>query len=149
MSKRGLSEAQIERVVHALKRRRDRVHAGNVLALAKELGISQPALWQILNRKTKPSYGTAEGLAKLEGVAVESILTGPKERAAALAREAGVPELAIRSVLDEPELDEPKPVLWWVDRMRAVALLGGVASASPAPAPVSALPTSRPRRPAA
>lgn len=134
---------QVARVVAALERRRDRVHGGVAVALARELRISQPALWQILHGQTKPSYGTAEALAQLEGVAVESILSSPRDRAAALAREAGISEAAIRRVMDEPE-SEPRPVLHWTDRMRAVALLDSVP-----PPPASSTTGAGPKRSAA
>jgi transcriptional regulator with XRE-family HTH domain len=94
------------------------VHEGNQTRLARELGLSQPALWQILNGETRPSYGTAEALAAVEGVAVETLLAGPRERAAALAREAHVSEAAIARVLAEHDDGEIRPVLFYVDRMR-------------------------------
>ena len=121
VSKRGLSDEQIARVLEALRRRLATRHAGNVLAFSRELKCSQPALWQIFNDRTRPSFGMAETLAQLEGVSVESIINDPRDRAAELAREGGVPEPAIRRVLEEPPGDAPRPVLWWIDRMRAAA----------------------------
>lgn len=123
VSKRGLSDRQIARVLAALQRRLVTVHAENVTALAQEIGISQPALWQLLNRRTRPSYGTAETLARLEGIPVESLLVAPRERAAQIAREGNVPETAIQRVLDEPDDETYRPVLYWIDRMRAAAIL--------------------------
>ena len=49
---------------------------------------------------------------------------GPREEAAALAREAGILETAIRRVLAEPEPLGYRPPLYYVDRMREVARLG-------------------------
>lgn len=44
--------------------------------------------------------------------------------AARIAREGGIAEPAIQDVLAEPlEIDKDPPVLWWLDRMRACALL--------------------------
>lgn len=142
VSKKGLSDAQIERVLAVLSRRIERVHGGNTSALAKELKISQPALWQVMNRRTRPSYGTAETLAKLEGLAVESILNSPRERAAALAREGGLSAAAIARVMSEPEPAQERPVLWWIARMQLADQQLRL-DAPPASAPV---PTSSPRR---
>ena len=142
VSKRGLSDVQIERVLGRLNVRLARVHEGNASALAEEIGMSQPAMWQLLNRRTRPSFGTVETLARLEGVAVESILSSPRDSAARIAREGGVPAAAIARVLSEPEVD--RPILWWIDRMRLVAhTLTDDAPAS------GAVPSSTSRKPAA
>ena len=121
MSRRGLSVAQIDRVLEVLARRCQRVHAGNQSELAKELRISQPAIWAIMNRRTPPSRETIEALAKLEGLSVESVLASPRARAADIAREGGIPEAAVSAVLAEPD-DESRSVLWWIDQMRAAAV---------------------------
>lgn len=94
-------------------------------SLARELGIKQPSLWTMLRERSRPSLRTAETLAHLEGVSVESVLAFPRDRAAEIAREGGIPESAIARVMAEPEGDEER-VLGWLDRMRAVAILGGL-----------------------
>lgn len=124
MGRRDLGEAQSRRVLTLLQQRLDLVHAGNQTSLARELKMSQPALWELLNDRTKPSLATADALARASGVVVESILYSPREHAAALAREIGVPARAIQQVLAESDDAVPRPVLHYTDRMRAVALLG-------------------------
>jgi len=123
MGRRDMPDAFAARVVAGLRRRLEREHGGNARALARELGMSQPPLWQLLNEKTRPSFATAEALARVERLAVQSVLTGPRELAAALAREIGVSEVAIQRVLDEPEESDLRPTLAYVDRMRAFALV--------------------------
>lgn len=118
-----LSEAQSARIVDALRRRVRVRHNGNVTELARELGLPQPRLSRTLNGAHGASLATATALARVEGVSVESILSSPRERAAELAREAGVSDRAIARVLAEPEREEPRPVLFYVDRMRAYAVL--------------------------
>lgn len=124
VSKHALTDPQGDRVLAALRRRLETVHGGNVLALSRELGKSQSALWQLFNDRTRPSLAMAQALAGVMGCSVDTLLSGPRERAAELAREIGVPEQAIARVLAEPEPLGARPVLWFVDRMRAVATLG-------------------------
>lgn len=138
--KRGLSDAQADRVLTALRRRLAGEHANNQVALARELGIAQPSLWQLLNERTSPSLATAEALARILGVSVESVLNDPRERAALLAREGGVPESAIRRVLEEPPGDAPRPVLYWIDKMKAAAVFFSASDAPPVSARTAAAP---------
>lgn len=128
VGRRELTAEQGERVAGRLRVRLERVHGGNVLAFSRELGISQSSLWKLFNARASPSFATAEALAKVEGVTVETLLTGPRERAAALAREVGVPEVAIRKVLEAPEDDPPRPVLDYVDMMRLYEKLDQLAT---------------------
>jgi hypothetical protein len=84
-------------------------------------------LWKLLNARAKPSLATAEALARIEGTDVTSVLLGPRELAARLAREGGVPEDAIAHVLAESIPEEEHHALWWIDRMRAAATLAAPA----------------------
>jgi hypothetical protein len=120
-----LSEDESERVRTFLRRRLQREHGGNVTALARELGIPQPRMSRTLNERHGVSLDTARALARIEGLNVQSVLRDPRELAAELAREAGVPEDAVRRVLTEPEDDPPRAALWYIDRMRAFAALVG------------------------
>jgi len=122
VSKRGLSDEQIRRVRAALRAHRDAKHAGSNTSIAAVLGISQPAVSQILSGHTRPSYGTAASLAADMGCPVDRILSTPRERAAEIARDGGIPPSAIEAALAEPD-DESRSVLWWIDRMRAHAAL--------------------------
>lgn len=121
--KRGLSDSQAARVVAVLRRRLADVHGDNQVKLAKELGIAPSSPWLILNERTSPSLATAEALAARLGVDPESILSDSRDIAARICRTGGVPESAIARVLEEPEPDEPVPVLVWIDKMRAMAVL--------------------------
>jgi len=94
VGRRELTEEQGIRVLGRLRARLAREHGDNVLAFSREIGISQSSLWKIFNDRARPSLATAEALARLEGVSVETLLVGPRERAAMLAREVGVPEHA-------------------------------------------------------
>lgn len=122
VSRRGLAPPQIERVVRLLRRRMEEVHDGNLSRLAKELGIAQSSLWEIVHRGHPPSRATVESLARLLDRSVESILTSPRERAAGIARESGVSEAALSAAMSEPD-DESMTVLEWIDRIRAFATL--------------------------
>lgn len=124
VGKTELTEAQGARVLAALERRRDVEHKGNVNALARELGKSQAALWQIFAHRTRPSLAMAHALASALRVPLGVLLRGPREEAADLAREAGVSEIAIQRVLAEHEPVGYRPPLYYVDRMRAVEALG-------------------------
>lgn len=119
MSRPALTESQGDRVLAALERRRDEVHGGNVLAFARELGKSQSVLWQLFTRRTRPSYAMAQALAAAMGCSVDTLLAGPRERAAALAREIHVSEAAIQRVLREPDDGQERATLHYVDLMRA------------------------------
>jgi transcriptional regulator with XRE-family HTH domain len=124
--KRGLSDAEIDRVLLAMERRLAERHEGVLARLAAELGMSQSGLWQITHRQTRPSYGTAVTLAERMGVPVESVLTSARERAANLCREAKISETAIQKILAEPLRGAPAEdvVLYWINRIQAVATLG-------------------------
>ncbi len=135
MGKRDLTEAQAIRVMARLRQRLEREHQGNVLGLARDLKtVTQPALWKLLNDRAKPSLATVRALADAEGVTVEAIMSTARERAAAVAKEAKIPDDAIRRVLAEPEPEEQQSILWWIDRMRATALLSGSPVSTPSPA---------------
>ncbi len=129
VGRRELTAEQGARVAGRLRVRLERTHGGNVLAFSRELQISQSSLWKLFNDRASPSFATAEALARVEGIPVETLLTGPRERAAALAREVGVPEGAIRRVLEQPEDDPPRPVLDYVDLMRLYARLDQLSGA--------------------
>lgn len=156
--KRGLSDAQAARVLSVLRRRLAEVHGGNQVKLATELGIAPSSLWLILNERTSASLATAEALAHRMGVDVESILGDPRDIAARICRTGGVPEPAIRRVLEEPPGDAPRPVLYWIDKMRAAAVFFSAPDATPPPSartaagphdsqtmPVTPRPTRTPR----
>lgn len=128
VSKRGLSDAQIERVRSAMRAHRDARCGGNATKLATALGISQSAVSQILSGQTRPAYGTAAALAADMEVPVESILSTPRERAAEIARDGGLPASAIAAAMAEED-DGTRSVLWWIDRMRAHAALSAPSTA--------------------
>lgn len=119
-----LTGAQSDRVVRALRRRLHQEHQGNVSALAREIGISQPVLSRTLNERHGATMATTEAIARAEGVPVASILYGPRERAIEICREAGIPEVALERVEAEPEPDEFHTTMWWIERIKAVATLG-------------------------
>lgn len=118
---RHLTPAQSAQVVAALRRRLDH-HRGNESALARELGIGQSNVHRTITGEHGASMATAQALASVTGVAVESILASPKERAVAIAREGRLPEGAIRRVEEEPETDV-RPTLYWIERILAYARL--------------------------
>lgn len=109
-------------------------YEGNQTLLAPKLGLSQPTLSSFLNGRSGTSYGTVERLAKLLGKSEQEILgkrggsTAPRHDrralAAELAREDGVLEEAIASVLDQPPQpgDEKLSTVRWVDRIRSAEL---------------------------
>lgn len=116
-----LTLAESERVRSLLRRRLAALHDGNVTALARELGLSQPQLSRTMNQAHGVSLATARALARIEGVDVESILSDPRTVAARICRGGGVPESAIAHVLEEPEGEDPRPAFYWILRMRAFA----------------------------
>lgn len=119
-----LTEPQGDRATAALRRRLQVRHGGDVVALARELRVLEPVLRRVLAGQVLCPSALALALAKLEGVPLEVLLAGPREEAAQLAREAGIPAGAIARVLAEPEPLGYRPPLYYVDRMRAVAALG-------------------------
>ena len=62
--RRGLSPAQQDRVRSVLRRRLARHHGDNLSSLARELGIAQSSLWEVVHGGNSPSRGTVEALAK-------------------------------------------------------------------------------------
>jgi transcriptional regulator with XRE-family HTH domain len=107
---------------------------GTQAKLAARLGVQQPTISSILSDKYGASYHVVERMAALLGVDEREILgkmpgKGPvlpkgaeamRELAADLARQDGVHQEAIDSVLAEPLAPgaEARSILWWADRMR-------------------------------
>lgn len=125
----ALDEAQAERVVAAMRRLRDDRFDGNGSELARKLGLTPSAVSQAFSRKTTPSYPTAVFVARLLGTTVEALLSGTEDMrlpnrsiAARIALDGGVDPDGVSEVLEE-EHPHDHPVLWWIDRMRARALL--------------------------
>ena len=111
-----------------MRAQRDAAHDEKNTRLAAVLGISQSAVSQILSGHTRPSYGTAAALAADIGCSVDFLLSTPRERAAEIARDGGIPAAGIAAALAEPD-DESRSVLWWLDRMRAHAALSAPSTA--------------------
>lgn len=127
----GLGPEEAEAVRALLVRVRDERFGGNATACAKALGMSQSAFSQLISRKNRPSYTTAQALATLLGVDVADVLSGaaaetaPKsivadryqERATALLRLRGLlpPEVVelVRSV--EVHDDRPLTEIEWIE----------------------------------
>lgn len=122
MRSRYLTQAQSAQVVIGLRRRLERAHGGNVSALAREIGVSQPSLSRILRGEYGASMAVAQALADAERLAVESILASPRERAVAIAREAALDEVAIERVQHEQD-DPERTTLYWIERILAFAKL--------------------------
>jgi transcriptional regulator with XRE-family HTH domain len=120
-----LTPEQNERVKAALRELLKRF--GNQLRLAPKLGVHQSTLSGILGGRTGASYQVAVNVARLMGVNERQILEGAEDErpdrrgaAAELAREDGVGEEAIESVLRDPVAagDEHRSTLWWAIRMK-------------------------------
>lgn len=132
----SLPSDAVERVRAAMKRLRDERYEGNVTKLGKALGISQSAVSQLLADvpKNRPSFATTDAVARLLGVSVHELLSGPAEavvvepdvypnraRAVAAARLLGKDERAIERVRQIPgsKSDEDRPVGKWFERIEA------------------------------
>ncbi|MEP7124704.1 MAG: helix-turn-helix transcriptional regulator [Byssovorax sp.] len=131
MSRRSLSPEQNERVVGYVRELLKRYH-GNQSELAPRLGVTQPTISGIVGGRQTTSYQVALRVAELLGLDEREVLHGikpaapvalksnPRQAAAVLAREDGVYEGAIESVLAEE--DSPATVdrstLWWAMRMK-------------------------------
>lgn len=77
------------------------------------------ALARGLNLPIERLAAYLDGKIQLEQILTEtSKVTDPRSAAAALAREDGVQEAAIQSVLAEPLPEPPRSTLWWALRMR-------------------------------
>lgn len=92
-----LTLAESERVRSLLRRRLAALHDGNVTALARELGLSQPQLSRTMNQAHGVSLATARALARIEGVDVESILSDPRTVAARICRGGRCPRVGDRA----------------------------------------------------
>jgi transcriptional regulator with XRE-family HTH domain len=141
-----LTAAESERVRFLLRRRLATHHDNNVTALARELGLSQPQLSRTLNQAHGVSLSTARALARVEGVDVESVLNDPRTVAARICR-GNVPESAIQRALEEPEGDEARPAFYWIERMKALAVLYPDPASRPSPHDSQTMPIVRAPRP--
>src|SRR4051812_22662295 len=109
MPRPGLSPEQNERV-RGFVRQLLREHDDNQGALARKLGITQPGVSSFLSRRVGTTYFMVERVAELLKIPIWEVLgieppppvSRPvRERAAELAREAGVSERAIADVCAE------------------------------------------------
>lgn len=127
MAAKGLSQEQNERV-RAIVRELLKAEDQNQVQLAKKLGVTQSAISSFISGRQGTSYVLVERIAKLAnkseweilGKQPPSLFKTPREIAAELAREHGVDEHAIASVMAEeitPE-NRQRSTLWWADRMR-------------------------------
>lgn len=143
VGKRDIPTEQAARVMAMLRARLEREHGGNAQAFSRELEISQSGLWQLLNDRTRPSLATAQALAGVLGVGVDTVLDGPLQIAARICRAGGVPESAVQHVLERWANDESKPALVYIEMMK------GAAALSPEPtAPSQSQTFARPALPA-
>lgn len=97
---------------------------------AEALGVAQPALSRTLNEVHGVGLAMLRAMADFEGVSMDAILRTPRERAAELAREDGMPAAAIAAALAEPDV-EGRGVLSWLERMRAHATLAASTARKP------------------
>lgn len=125
--------ADTERLKTALRTLRDERFRGSAAELAAALGLSQSGVSQLLSGRTSPSLATVRRLARLSGLTIGALLDGStfeplphRALAAQIAADAGLPAAAIQAVLDE-EATEDLPVLHWVRRIEAHAVLSKVA----------------------
>lgn len=133
----GLTPEQNDRVRAAL--RKLLAEYGNQTQLARRLGVNQATISGILAGRQGTSYLLAVKIAKLQKVDERELLWGEsphvkrpadhREEAAQLAREDGVHEAVIESVLAEPITPENqgRSTLWWAAqiKMREAQVLAG------------------------
>ena len=62
--KDDLDPAEVRSVVDALKYLLEEHHGGSQTSLAKALGMTQPAISQLLHERNKPGLATVKGIAK-------------------------------------------------------------------------------------
>lgn len=127
MGAKGLTTEQNDRV-RGLIRQLLQGEGENQVLLAKKLGVTQSAISSMLSGRQGTTYVVVERIAKLMNMPEHEVLgktapattRRPRELAAELAREHGVNEAAILSVLSEPVAAEAehKSTLWWADRIR-------------------------------
>lgn len=133
MARRSLNPDENERVREGLRQLLRRFESQT--ALAQATGISQATISNI-NGGKPTSFATARAIAGALGITEQDLLAGRQGHhsdrravAAELAREDGIIEDAIQSVLAEPlhAADAHRSALWWAIRMkrREIDLLGG------------------------
>lgn len=130
-------------------------HVGMVLRGDVRERLSAQVVAKMASAAKVSSTWLSEGQGSPDDTASTSAFPN-RDRAAAVAREGGVGEAAVRSVLDEP--GDEQTVLWWLDRMRTREIIfrseqpsapKDQAPAIPRPAkPPRALPTNARSAPA-
>jgi len=136
--KPSLSATESARVLSVLQRLLRERFKGNKSELARALGVSQPAVTQLLDETNLPSLKTARAVARIDGADVTSYLdehaddppdAGPfpsKRKAAQSARGLDLPDWAIEQMLSEPPplglTADPGAMFWF---RRVEQLLAG------------------------
>ena len=158
MSRAGLTDEQNKRVREVVRELLLRDFDNSQSALARRLGVRQPAISRLLSGEAGTTYPMVQRLARLVGRPDWQILgnrsplaeLSARELAAELAGEIGVNEAAIESVLAEPVTPEREKwrALWWTDlmRRREMELLRSAAPSAPSHAPTLQDPTPRAKR---
>lgn len=130
---------QAERVHRVLQKLHRERFQGSMIELARALGVSQPALSNLLNQKHNPALKTAENVARLSGVPVEELLgyaaTDPyPARTLALGRLRGLlsveVEDAVRAIVLPPGVDQDE-LEWIADALAEHRLLAKGKSKQP------------------
>lgn len=128
-----LTKAQAQRVLAVLERLRDERFGGSVTALARELGISQPSLTNIMSGRNLPSRTTAEKVAELSGIRLEEFLEQEDPypaRARALGRLRGLlsphVEEVVRAIELAPGVEDQTEMDWIVDALAQQRLEGKI-----------------------
>ncbi len=128
VTRAGLSEEQNERVRKLVRECLARPGMNQPL-LAEELGVSQGQISGLLSKRQGTTFPFVRALATFLKTSEWDILgmvppprpapQSPRELAAELAREAGVSEAAIASILAESVPPERAnwPALWWANQM--------------------------------
>jgi transcriptional regulator with XRE-family HTH domain len=127
-----LTKHQARRVLDVLVRLRDERFGGSVTALARELGIAQPSLTNILSGKNQPSRATAEKVAELSGIPLEEFLDQADPypaRARALGRLRGLlsphVEEVVRAIEFESGVEDQTELDWILYALAQQRLEGG------------------------
>lgn len=143
LGKPSISPSEAKRVREAIERLlATERYRGNKTKLGKDIGISQPAVTQLLSGTNKASIDTAKHVARLEKVPLTAYLDDTaaadvtsqfpsKQRAAQSARGLLVAEWAIQQMLDEEPprgiVSDPGPMFWFrrIEQLVAAGPNGG------------------------
>lgn len=70
----SLEDARAVKVVDAIRTLISERFDGNVAAFARKIGLTQASISSMLSKKTKPSYGTAEKVARELGIPTAELM---------------------------------------------------------------------------